>query len=247
VAVTDDRHQIIVQAQAHGVPQEQELLQPVLTELRESYQDLGLAANILTEAKLSADAGLHSEGNLEWLAGESCDAYVADNLFRKRDPRFVDADKYKPPKPLPQRFSPKDFQYDPEQLTCACPAGQALYRNGRNVVINGRKGIKFTAPKSHCRECPLRARCLRDPHQASPRQVVFFHDRQADLPKTHTAKMKEKIDTPVGRMRYSQRLGTVEPPFGNIRHTKGMNRFTLREPLKILFRARHGRESGTTQ
>jgi hypothetical protein len=34
-------------------------------------------------------------------------------------------------------------------------------------------------------------------------------------------------------MIYSQRLGTVEPPFGNIRTTKGMNQFTLRGREKV--------------
>ena len=33
VAVTDGKHQVIVEAQAHGAPQEQELLQPVLARL----------------------------------------------------------------------------------------------------------------------------------------------------------------------------------------------------------------------
>lgn len=233
VAVTDDKHQIIVEAQAHGVPQEQELLQPVLDDLRENFQDLGLSPNILAEAKLTADAGFHSGANLEWLSGEQCDAYVADNLFRKRDPRFVDADKYKPPKPPSTHFRPSDFTYDPDRLTCICPAGKALYRNGANVTIGGRRGIKFTAPKSACAQCHLRHRCLKDARQKSPRQVVFFNAAQPDLPPTATSRMKAKIDSPHGRMIYSRRLGTVEPPFGNLRYHKHLDRFTLRGQAKV--------------
>ena len=231
VAVTDDRHQVIVEAEAHGTPQEQELLQPVLDALREGFQELDLADNILAEAKLLADAGFHSEANLAWLEAEHCDAYVADNLFRKRDPRFADADKYKPPKPKPTHFRPADFSYNPARQSCTCPAGKALYRNGSNVRINNRSGIKFTAPKSACGNCHLRSRCLRNEQQKTPRQVVFF--REPDNQDNPIERMKAKIDSPVGRMHYSRRLGTVEPPFGNLRHHKGMNRFTLRGRKKV--------------
>jgi hypothetical protein len=229
--VTDDKHQVIVEAQAHGVPQEQELLQPVLGDLQESFQDLGLSGNILAEAKLTADSGFHSGDNLDWLAAQQCDAYVADNRFRKRDPRFAEADKYKPPKPKPTRFQPADFDYDPDQLRCTCPAGKALYRNGANVTIKGRCGIKFTAPKSACEDCHLRAHCLRDANQKSPRQVVFF--REPSPKSTVIERMKAKIDSTLGRMIYSKRLGTVEPPFGNLRYHKGMDRFTLRGKDKV--------------
>jgi len=233
VAVTDAKRQIIVEAQAHGAPQEQELLQPVLEGTQEHFQDLGLSPNILCETRLTADSGFHSEANLQWLASQDSDAYIADHGFRKRDPRFAGADKYKPPKPLPKRFRPQDFDYDPNRLSCRCPAGRALYRNGLNINVGGRHGIKFTAPKSACNGCYLRARCLRHENQKSPRQVVFFDDTLPDKEPTHSARMKEKIDSPRGRMIYSQRLGTVEPPFGNIRSTKGMNCFTLRGREKV--------------
>ncbi|MCP5438991.1 MAG: IS1182 family transposase [Chromatiaceae bacterium] len=232
VAVTDGKHQVIVEAQAHGVPQEQELLQPVLTDLQESFQDLGLAGNILADAKLTADAGFHSGANLDWLDAQDCDAYVADNGFRKRDPRFAEADKYKPPKAKPTRFQPSDFDYDPRRLSCTCPAGKALYRNGVNVTIKGRTGIKFTAPKSACNGCHLRVNCLRDAHQKSPRQVVFFREPDG-ADDTVIQRMKAKIDSLVGRMIYSQRLGTVEPPFGNLRFHKRLDRFTLRGREKV--------------
>ena len=233
VAVTDAKHQIIVEAQAHGVPQEQELLQPVMEALKHQYQVLGLSPNILREVRLTADAGFHSRANLEWLEEEGCDAYIADNLFRKRDPRFAHAEKYKPPKPLPKRFRPRDFRYDPDQLTCTCPAGKRLYRNGANVRINNRTGIKFTAPKSACEPCHLREKCLQNARQKTPRQVVFFHAEEEQRPQTVLEKMKQKIDSLRGRMIYSGRLGTVEPPFGNLRYHKHLDRFTLRSRRKV--------------
>jgi hypothetical protein len=230
VAVTDDKAQVIVEAQAHGASQEQELLQPVLGELQESFQALDLSDNILAEARLTADSVFHSGDNLDWLAAQQCDAYVADNRFRKRDPRFAEADKYKPPKPKPTRFQPSDFDYDPDRLSCTCPAGKALYRNGASVTIKGRTGIKFTARKSACSDCHLRARCLRDANQKSPRQVVFFKEPK---PASTMIERMAKIDSLVGRMIYSKRLGSVEPPFGNLRYHQGLDRFTLRGKKKV--------------
>ena len=46
-------------------------------------------------------------------------------------------------------------------------------------------------------------------------------------------KMKQKIDSLRDRMIYSRRLGTVEPPFGNLRYHKGLDRFMLRGGKKV--------------
>jgi hypothetical protein len=45
--------------------------------------------------------------------------------------------------------------------------------------------------------------------------------------------MRQAIDSVHGRRLYSQRIATVEPVFGNIRHNKRLNRFTLRGTAKV--------------
>ena len=52
-------------------------------------------------------------------------------------------------------------------------------------------------------------------------------------PHEATELMKRAIDSPRGRQLYSQRVGTVEPVFGNIRHNKRLSRFTLRSKAKV--------------
>ncbi|MDO8945667.1 MAG: hypothetical protein Q7U88_00760 [Desulfocapsaceae bacterium] len=44
---------------------------------------------------LQQSSGFHTEENIKMLITGEVDAYVANNRFRKRDPRFVDADRYK--------------------------------------------------------------------------------------------------------------------------------------------------------
>jgi hypothetical protein len=59
-----------------------------------------------------------------------------------------------------------------------------------------------------------------------------LHKAQA-LPLRHTEAMKQRIDSPQGRVLYGRRFAIVEPVFGNLRHNKGLNRFTLRGRIKV--------------
>ena len=45
--------------------------------------------------------------------------------------------------------------------------------------------------------------------------------------------MRRAIDSPRGRQLYSQRIGTVEPVFANLRHNKRLNRLNHRGRAKI--------------
>ena len=44
---------------------------------------------------VTADAGYHSEANLEQLEKRNVEALIADNGMRKRDPRFAEQGKHK--------------------------------------------------------------------------------------------------------------------------------------------------------
>jgi hypothetical protein len=234
VAAVDSQCQVIVEAQAHGTGSEQALLVPVV----EAMRDLIGENSIVT-----ADAGYHSEANLKALAESNIEALIADNGMRKRDERFAEQAKHKDkPDPLwdkssadkkkPRLFGPKDFHYDEEGKVCICPAGEFLYQNGSAVVIQGREAVKFTGANRVCGPCPLRDQCLRHPDRTPVRQVVFFTGKLHKV-ESHSARMKCKIDSEEGRRRYGERFATVEPVFGNIRHNKRLNRFTLRGRQKV--------------
>lgn len=237
VTAVDAKHQVIVHAQAFGEGQEHHLLQPMIEACRAQAQALGDEEDVFKTAKLTADAGFHTEANMEYVFRQGIDATIADKHFRKRDPRFASAGRHKERAHQDRRpsrlFRPDDFLYDQARRTCVCPAGQRLYKNGERVAIRGLEGVKFKAPKSACRPCALRARCLRHPEKTAARQVVFFTGRGASGTERFTEKMKRKIDSAVGRLIYQRRLATAEPPFANIRHAKGLDRFTLRGKTKV--------------
>jgi hypothetical protein len=240
VAVVDEKHQVIVHAEAFGEAQEHGLLEPMVEGTRENFQAMG-EEEIFEKVKVTADSGFHTELNMKMLVEEGIDGYVADKLFRKRDPRFAGAERYKErsrrerDKRVGRKklFTPQEFIYDRERMTCLCPAGRHLYRNGSNVVVKGYKAVKFHGLKTECRVCELRARCLKYPERTEARQVYFFENRSEEAPETFTQKMKRKIDSVLGSHIYSRRIGTVEPVFANIRNALGIRRFTLRGKRKV--------------
>jgi hypothetical protein len=91
--------------------------------------------------------------------------------------------------------------------------------------------MKFRAPKSACRDCELRSRCLKFPDRTPSRQVAFFSGKTRN-PETFTQVMKRKIDSALGKAVYNRRMGAVEPVFGNLSNI-GLNRFTLRGRKKV--------------
>jgi transposase len=232
VAAVDAHYQIIVEAQAHGTGSEQELLIPVVTAIKEV---------LAHDTFITADAGYHSEANLKQLAAMKVDALIADNNMRSRDERFAGQDKYKAlPDPIHDkggkprkaaRYQPKDFEYDPQEGTCICPAGKQLYSDGSGCTINGYAAVKFRGAQRDCVPCTHRDRCLLTPQKTRVRQVSFFHGKVDQ--ESCTDKMKRRIDSTEGRVQYGRRFATVEPVFGNLRHNKQLNRFTLRGRTKV--------------
>jgi len=243
VAVVEDKHQIIVEAQAHGEGQEAHLLAPVIEQRRKNFEKLG-DEDVFAEVKLSADNGYHSAASVEYLLERGIDAYVADQNYRKRDPAFADRDRYKERHrkedrlerrkkdgEKPKLFAPQDFIYDEKGRRCICPAGHKLYRSG--TTAGDYTGVRFKGPYSACEPCHLRSQCLHHPDRSRHRQVVFFRGKREDRPERPIDIMKRKIDTVLGKLIYSKRLGTVEPVFGNARSNKRMDRFTVRGKPKV--------------
>jgi transposase len=242
VAAVDGKHQVIINAEAYGTSQEHDLLKPMVEGTRENFKEIGKEENIFENTKLSADAGFHTEDNMKMLFTEEIDAYVADTMFRKRDPRFADYDRYKERHRKEQRaktkqrtgkFKPDDFIFPKDLSHCICPAGKRLYRSGHMVNHKNFVATRFKAPKSACLPCRLRSQCLRHPDHTDIRQVAYFHGRVAKGKSTFTEKMKRKIDSVAGRILYGMRLAIAEPPFANITYSIGLDRFSLRGKSKV--------------
>ncbi len=160
----DNSHQIIAAADVIGSGSEQAMLIPMI-ELAAPYCT---ASTVVT-----ADAGYHSDANVEQLKDKNISALIADQQMRKRDERFKDQDKYKnKPDPLSsksggeqtkpvKRFGPKDFDFN-DQHTATCPAGKVMRSPGSvYTTARGLQYQNYTAKAADCNACPLRGQCLK--------------------------------------------------------------------------------------
>jgi transposase len=241
LSVVDSTNQIIVSAQAYGHSHEQATLKPMIGQTRENFIVTTNEVNIFSNTTLTADSGFHSEDNMEMLAMEEIDAYIADPKMRSRDPRFDNADRFKtrsqkerkrrnPPK---NKFKTEDFIFEKDLTFCTCPAGEKLNGSCNKVIIKNYEYTKFKGSKSICGPCKLRSQCLQNHTKTAFRQVSYPHGKSTTANETFTDKMKQKIDTKLGRFIYSRRVAVAEPPFAQIRHILGLNRFTLRGKKKV--------------
>jgi transposase len=237
-AVVDSSHQIIVAADVIGSGSEQAMLLPMIEQSQPYREDHTL---------ITADAGYHSDANVQHLKDHNIPALIADNQMRSRDERFAEQDKYKgKPDPLydkqatgeskpKKRFQPKDFRFNDDN-TATCPAGRLMTSPGNiYTTATGLHYQTYTAREMDCKACKLSGQCLKGPlkpNDGRGRQVTRFEPKAKD-PRNPSERMRQAIDSPKGRQFYSQRIGTVEPVFGNIRHNKRLTRLNHRGRTKV--------------
>ena len=167
---------------------------------------------------------------------------IADGGMRKRDERFEGQAKHKAKldplydkssrtEPAKKTFGVAEFRHDAQNNRCICPAGKALYSSGGAVQKKGFTFHQFKGTILDCGPCALREQCLRKPGVTQIRQVAINLQRARPLDAVEL--MRRAIDSPRGRALYSRRIGTVEPVFANLRHSKRLNRFTMRGRCKV--------------
>lgn len=243
LAAVDKKHQIIIDAQAFGEGQEHHTLLPILESIEARYQGLKTDKTLYkNEIIITADTGFANEANMKYLQENKINGYIPDNKFRIRDPKFAkQKSKYgkrrqsntqKTSKMIP----PSDFNFDPANKTCICPAGESMWINHEGIDREGHTKIFFEGRISKCRHCKIKKRCMRNPSSANHRKchgrmVSFILERHQKV--SHTDWMKYRVDSPKGKQIYSHRMSVVEPVFGNIGTNKGLNRFSLRGKRKV--------------
>jgi len=244
VATVDKKHQIVIDATAFGAGQEHHTLAPVLETVLQRYCKLGISPDIYEEQVIvTADTGFANEQNMKMLKEHEINAYIPDNKFRSRDPKFQDQkETYGKRKVLQSKHKmahlipATEFIFDTKKKTCICPQGNTLSNRGERTLACGTKKIYFVGRLSQCKVCPIKDKCMSNPSSAdhrkgSGRQVSFIVDKSTQSPCTEW--MKNRVDSDYGKQVYAHRMSVVEPVFGNIGTNKGLNRFSLRSQAKV--------------
>jgi len=245
IASVDKKHQIIVDAQAFGEGQEHHALQPVLSTIQDRFKRLGISKHIYKDGVIvTADTGYANEANNQYLHEQKIDAYIPDNKFRSRDPKFSEQkNKYGKRQPANKKktshdvIPPSEFDLNPVTKTCICPAGEVMWLRSEREDQHGNRKLFFEGRLSKCRSCKLKKQCMRNPSSANSRkgngrQVSFLIEKGTRAP-NYTDWMKHRVDSDKGKQIYSHRMSVVEPVFANIGTNKGLNRFGLRSQKKI--------------
>ncbi len=228
LAAVDKKHQIIVDAQAFGEGSEQHTLKAITKQIKERYTRLKIDADIYkANAIVTADTGFACEENMKYLHEEGINAYIPDNQFRSRDPKFADQkEKYgkrhqdTKKKDEPTVIPASEFQFDAVLKTCICPAGESLWlkREGLDKYEKNQK-LFFEGRLSKCRECLLKNTCMKNPDAANDRKG---HSRQGsyivglESEINYTDWMKARVDSEEGIMIYNHRMSVVETVFANV-------------------------------
>lgn len=230
-AMVDSAHGVVVHAEAFGDGQDQQHAQPMLKGTNENAEGAGLGADYVKGKILTADSSYHSDKNLKACEETGVDPYIPDTDFRKRDERFAERDRYKPPKEnkKPGRFTREDFHYNATADTYTCPNGETLKATPKPHVAQGYVFRQYRTRYTACRGCTHKGKCVGD----GPTERKHLDIPLGMVSKTRCRRMREKIDTERGRRIYQRRLAIVEPVFGNLRSQKRLDRFTLRGKVKV--------------
>ncbi len=219
-AIVDSKNQIIVHADAGNAGQDDAHLGMMVKSAKENLKAVGKDEDSFEQADTLADSNYLSPTNLQACIDEHLNAYIPDQQFRQRDPRFVDGEI---------NFSIADFTYNEQADSYTCPEGKTLERKS-DVKRAGQKYYRsYAASEEACQSCRFRHRCLVKKNAKRRVLSVFYHPKVAEL----SRELIRKVDTDDGRLKYSQRIGIVEPVFANIRVQKRMDRFFLRGKSKV--------------
>ena len=242
IASVDKKRQVIIGSDVFGEGSEHHTLEPILIGIQARYKKLGLSDDILKDGVIvTADTGFANEDNMKYLYENAINAYIPDNQFRSRDPKFIDHKK-KHPRPSRAKkgstniFAATEFIFDEQALTCVCPKGESLRLSAQVKDTKGNTTVHFTGRVTQCRNCPKIQQCMKNPnattHKNGRGRQVSFPLQKHNKP-THTDWMKTRVDSDKGKRIYSHRMSVVEPVFGNLEFNKKLKRFSLRGLKKV--------------
>lgn len=192
-AIADEKEGIIVACEAMRQETDAGQLAPMIEQAREN---LGVAA---LETTTLADGGYGGGADIQAAAEKPMDVLVP--------PAEGGGDRKNP-------YATKHFHYDEQNRSVSCPRGEKLDYQGKTI----KRERVVERYRCHCRDCPVRAQCTRDP---KGRQVEVWPHTPA------VQAMRARLAIPAVYARWSQRGEIIERRFGQIKQHDGFRRWTV--------------------
>jgi len=192
-AVADEKEGIIVACEAARQETDAGQLVPMIEQARENLG--GTAQNTAT----LADTGYGAGADLQAAAEKGLNVLVPPA-------------EGKPAHDNP--YAAQHFHYAVPARTVTCPQGRSLDYEGHTT----KRGQRVERHRCHCRDCPVRAQCTRDP---KGRPIEVWPHRE------EVQAMRRRLQDPDLRALWEQRARIIEPRFGQIKQYDGFRRWTV--------------------
>jgi len=141
--------------------------EPVLESIEARFKRLGISDNIYaTGTVVTTDTGFANAKNMKYVHENNINAYIPDNRFRSRDPKFAkQKEKYGKRHQEKKKkhsvhgkkvISASEFSFDPVNLICICPAGETISHRGVREDMYGNPKAMFEGRLMQCRNCDIK-------------------------------------------------------------------------------------------
>jgi len=166
--------------------------------------------------EVTADSGYSSYENYEYLEKRGINGYVPDQYFKE-----YKAGEYKKEE---RRYHYTNFKYKELEDMYICPEGKKLVYWKKRIGEGKRRRWKHKVYRGvSCRECGKRSLCTR-----LERRELLIDVREPLL-----QKMRKKLESEEGRLKYMLRQCLIEPVFGHLKYNIGYTHFLLRGIEKV--------------
>jgi transposase len=161
-------------------------------------------------SEVLSDSGFSSYENLQYLECKGTEGYIPDQKMES-----IRKGTYKHPE-----FHKSRFKYDEANDSYTCPMVKSLTYKGL-MKRDGKPDIRVY----RCMDCPYcerKAECTKAEYRTiswDPREYLM-------------QKMRARLDTKEGKIKYGRRKYLVEPVFGDMKYNRNMRGVLLRGKLK---------------
>jgi len=222
IAVTDQKSQVITGAQAFGNANETEYLPEMLDKNAENMGGAGVKTEEGKKITILGDPNYYSEENFQACDERGVEAVIPDSQAKRR----LGPDGK-------NRYEVDDFKYNEADDCYECPQGKCLEYK-RTTEQKGVEGKVYQASLTDCKQCPAFSKCSwSKKEQSELNQGKALRIVKSNGQGSLCREMRKKFESVEYQDKYADRIQIVEPVFANIRHSKGLNRFTLRGNEKV--------------
>jgi len=161
-------------------------------------------------SEVVADSGFSSYENLQYLEDKRIEGYIPDQKMEN-----IRKGTYKHPE-----FHKSRFKYNEADDSYTCPMGKILTYKGL-MKREGFPDIRIYRC-TNCPECSRKTECTKAEYRTislDPREYLM-------------QKMRARLDTKEGKIKYGKRKYMVEPVFGDMKYNRNMRVLLLRGKLK---------------